>query len=176
MGFDDACLEVPRVRQTTHRALESARPASANPLRSTHCSPAHSDAVHASLRHGRLPRNTGTPPLQLPLISQRMADCPLPAGTAQVRARIRPSHPRVAPSVSRILSPRRHLRPCFLLLHVRLPSLSYSTYTDTPLTAPRALRLPKEKIPARELAVGATASVLGGFGVVALFCSVGVYV
>ncbi|KAI0735795.1 hypothetical protein C8Q76DRAFT_591860, partial [Earliella scabrosa] len=36
--------------------------------------------------------------------------------------------------------------------------------------------LPKEKIPARELAVGATASVLGGFGVVALFCSVGVYV
>ncbi|KAM5530424.1 hypothetical protein V8D89_015899 [Ganoderma adspersum] len=36
--------------------------------------------------------------------------------------------------------------------------------------------LPKEKIPARELAVASTASLLGGFGVVALFCSVGVYV
>ncbi|KAI0324356.1 hypothetical protein GY45DRAFT_1331644 [Cubamyces sp. BRFM 1775] len=36
--------------------------------------------------------------------------------------------------------------------------------------------LPKEKIPARELAVASTASVLGGFGVVAMFCAVGVYV
>ncbi|KAI0358867.1 hypothetical protein OH77DRAFT_1493860 [Trametes cingulata] len=36
--------------------------------------------------------------------------------------------------------------------------------------------LPKEKIPARELAVASTASLLGGFGVVAMFCTVGVYV
>ncbi|KAI8983285.1 hypothetical protein BD414DRAFT_490456 [Trametes punicea] len=36
--------------------------------------------------------------------------------------------------------------------------------------------LPKEKIPVRELAVASTASLLGGFGVVALFCAVGVYV
>ncbi|KAK7041768.1 hypothetical protein VNI00_009057 [Paramarasmius palmivorus] len=36
--------------------------------------------------------------------------------------------------------------------------------------------LPKTTVPTRELPVAALASVLGGFGVVALFCSVGVYV
>ncbi|KAG6914389.1 hypothetical protein DXG01_000618 [Tephrocybe rancida] len=36
--------------------------------------------------------------------------------------------------------------------------------------------LPKDTIPARETAVASTASLLAGFGVVALFCSVGVYV
>ncbi|KAI9059310.1 hypothetical protein FKP32DRAFT_1586468 [Trametes sanguinea] len=36
--------------------------------------------------------------------------------------------------------------------------------------------LPNEKISARELAVASTASLLGGFGVVAMFCTVGVYV
>lgn len=37
-------------------------------------------------------------------------------------------------------------------------------------------RLPKAAVPLREIAVASTASVLAGFGVVALFCSVGVYV
>ncbi|KAK7688025.1 hypothetical protein QCA50_008395 [Cerrena zonata] len=36
--------------------------------------------------------------------------------------------------------------------------------------------LPKDTIPIREASVATLASVLGGFGVVALFCSVGVYV
>jgi hypothetical protein len=36
--------------------------------------------------------------------------------------------------------------------------------------------LPKQSLPLRELAVASTASLLGGFGIVALFCSVGVYV
>ncbi|KAK0506470.1 hypothetical protein EDD18DRAFT_1342779 [Armillaria luteobubalina] len=36
--------------------------------------------------------------------------------------------------------------------------------------------LPKDTIPVREVAVASTASILGGFGVVALFCTVGVYV
>ncbi|KAG6820221.1 hypothetical protein H0H93_003722 [Arthromyces matolae] len=36
--------------------------------------------------------------------------------------------------------------------------------------------LPKDTIPVRETVVASTASVLAGFGVVALFCSVGVYV
>lgn len=35
--------------------------------------------------------------------------------------------------------------------------------------------LPKANV-LRELAVASTASILGGFGIVALFCSVGVYV
>lgn len=38
-----------------------------------------------------------------------------------------------------------------------------------------AHRLPKDKIPVRELAVASTASLLGGFGVVAMFCNAGVY-
>jgi hypothetical protein len=37
-------------------------------------------------------------------------------------------------------------------------------------------RLPKDTLPIRETAVASTASILAGFGVVALFCSVGVYV
>ncbi|KIJ58728.1 hypothetical protein HYDPIDRAFT_102086, partial [Hydnomerulius pinastri MD-312] len=36
--------------------------------------------------------------------------------------------------------------------------------------------LPKDRIPLRETAVASMASVLGGFGVVALFCAVGVNV
>ncbi|KAL4253352.1 Dolichyl-diphosphooligosaccharide-protein glycosyltransferase subunit OST5 [Pleurotus pulmonarius] len=36
--------------------------------------------------------------------------------------------------------------------------------------------LPKDTVPLRELGVASTASLLGGFGVVALFCSAGVYV
>ncbi|RXW23469.1 hypothetical protein EST38_g2366 [Candolleomyces aberdarensis] len=36
--------------------------------------------------------------------------------------------------------------------------------------------LPKSTFPAKELAVASTASILGGFGVVALFCTAGVYV
>ncbi|KAF5377287.1 hypothetical protein D9615_006465 [Tricholomella constricta] len=36
--------------------------------------------------------------------------------------------------------------------------------------------LPRDTIPIRETAVASTASVLAGFGVVALFCSAGVYV
>jgi len=36
--------------------------------------------------------------------------------------------------------------------------------------------LPKDAIPIRETVVASVAGILGGFGVVALFCSVGVYV
>ncbi|KAH7910022.1 hypothetical protein BJ138DRAFT_1114485 [Hygrophoropsis aurantiaca] len=36
--------------------------------------------------------------------------------------------------------------------------------------------LPKDTLPIRETAIASTASILGGFGVVALFCSVGVNV
>ncbi|KAJ7433553.1 hypothetical protein FB451DRAFT_1313722 [Mycena latifolia] len=36
--------------------------------------------------------------------------------------------------------------------------------------------LPKDTLPVRETAVASLASILGGFGVVALFCTVGVYV
>ncbi|KIK66088.1 hypothetical protein GYMLUDRAFT_218927 [Collybiopsis luxurians FD-317 M1] len=36
--------------------------------------------------------------------------------------------------------------------------------------------LPKTTIPGKEIPLAVTASILGGFGVVALFCTVGVYV
>jgi len=36
--------------------------------------------------------------------------------------------------------------------------------------------LPKDTVPLRETAVATTASLLAGFGVVALFCTAGVYV
>ncbi|KAF7306258.1 hypothetical protein MIND_00416600 [Mycena indigotica] len=36
--------------------------------------------------------------------------------------------------------------------------------------------LPKAALPVREVGVASLASVLGGFGVVALFCTLGVYV
>ena len=42
--------------------------------------------------------------------------------------------------------------------------------------ANHASSLPKSTVPVREVAVASVASLLGGFGVVALFCSVGVYV
>ncbi|PIL30782.1 hypothetical protein GSI_06950 [Ganoderma sinense ZZ0214-1] len=57
-----------------------------------------------------------------------------------------------------------------------LPYLAFFLLAATFTLAFYFSTLPKEKIPARELAVASTASLLGGFGVVALFCSVGVYV
>ncbi|TFK89275.1 hypothetical protein K466DRAFT_574911 [Polyporus arcularius HHB13444] len=56
-----------------------------------------------------------------------------------------------------------------------LPYLAFLLLAATFVLAFYASTLPKEKIPVRELAVASTASLLGGFGVVALFCSVGVY-
>jgi hypothetical protein len=44
------------------------------------------------------------------------------------------------------------------------------------LLIPRPYSLSKSSIPTREVVVAIVASTLGGFGVVALFCSVGVYV
>jgi hypothetical protein len=41
---------------------------------------------------------------------------------------------------------------------------------------PHPYSISKTPIPTREVMVGIVASALGGFGVVALFCSVGVYV
>ena len=56
----------------------------------------------------------------------------------------------------------------------------FSTYVPTLLhttttTKHCCCRIPKSTLPVHELLVASLASVLGGFGVVALFCSVGVY-
>ncbi|KIM81705.1 hypothetical protein PILCRDRAFT_821052 [Piloderma croceum F 1598] len=61
--------------------------------------------------------------------------------------------------------------PVALLPYIALVLLS-STFT----LAFYFSTLPKDALPVRETAVATTASILGGFGVVALFCSAGVYV
>jgi len=56
-----------------------------------------------------------------------------------------------------------------------LPYLAFVLLATTFVLTFYFSTLPKSK-PAHEFLVASTASVLGGFGVVALFCSVGVYV
>ncbi|KZT68832.1 hypothetical protein DAEQUDRAFT_766029 [Daedalea quercina L-15889] len=57
-----------------------------------------------------------------------------------------------------------------------LPYLAFTLLTATFALAFYFSILPKDKIPVREAGVASLASILGGFGVVALFCTVGVYV
>ncbi|RDB15615.1 hypothetical protein Hypma_004036 [Hypsizygus marmoreus] len=57
-----------------------------------------------------------------------------------------------------------------------LPYLAIVLLASTFVLAFYFSTLPKDTIPVRETAVAATASILAGFGVVALFCSAGVYV
>ncbi|KAF9014884.1 hypothetical protein BDQ17DRAFT_134 [Cyathus striatus] len=69
----------------------------------------------------------------------------------------------------------------FLLAATFTLAFYFSTYVSplTPSLISLTLShfsLPKASIPLRESLVATTASILGGFGVVALFCSVGVYV
>ena len=94
-------------------------------------------------------------------------------GFAQERARIFSLHPSRSPALSRIHPPQCDFRPHILLFNVRT-SLSLD-YIDTKLLLARH-RIPKSALPVHEVLVASLASVLGGFGVVALFCSVGVYV
>ncbi|KAJ6477293.1 hypothetical protein DFH09DRAFT_1216020 [Mycena vulgaris] len=57
-----------------------------------------------------------------------------------------------------------------------LPYFAFFLLATTFTLAFYVSTLPKDTLPIRETAVASVASVLGGFGVVALFCTVGVYV
>ncbi|KAJ7293994.1 hypothetical protein C8J57DRAFT_1491341 [Mycena rebaudengoi] len=57
-----------------------------------------------------------------------------------------------------------------------LPFIAFILLFTTFTLAFYASTLPKDAVPVRETAVASIASILGGFGVVALFCSAGVYV
>ncbi|KII94454.1 hypothetical protein PLICRDRAFT_172102 [Plicaturopsis crispa FD-325 SS-3] len=57
-----------------------------------------------------------------------------------------------------------------------LPYLALVLLASTFTLAFYFTTLPKTALPLRETAVASLASALGGFGVVALFCTVGVYV
>ena len=160
---------VPRVRQTAHPArsrLSSVQPAPS--VREPSLQP------FPFVHHVRLRNHTGTPPLSPSLCCHRSPFSS--TGPAQGYSGLLPCHPDFPPTLLGLLPPRRHLRPRILFLNVCicLSTLSCPTPVMTPAPSPHSL--PKEKIPVRELAVASTASLLGGFGVVALFCSVGVYV
>ncbi|KAI0825315.1 hypothetical protein BC628DRAFT_1419293 [Trametes gibbosa] len=63
--------------------------------------------------------------------------------------------------------------------YIPLPLLPYLAFILLGATFALAFyfsTLPKDRIPVREAAVASTASLLGGFGVVAMFCTAGVYV
>lgn len=57
-----------------------------------------------------------------------------------------------------------------------LPYIAFFLLTATFALAFYFSTLSKDTLPVRETVVALTASALGGFGVVALFCTVGVYV
>ncbi|KAJ7628061.1 hypothetical protein B0H17DRAFT_1218404 [Mycena rosella] len=57
-----------------------------------------------------------------------------------------------------------------------LPYLAFFLLSLTFTLAFYVSTLPKDTLPVRETAVASVASILGGFGVVALFCTVGVNV
>lgn len=57
-----------------------------------------------------------------------------------------------------------------------LPYLAFLLLAATFVLAFYFSTLPTDKVPIREVAVASLASILAGFGVVAMFCTVGVYV
>jgi len=70
------------------------------------------------------------------------------------------SLPAFAPVIPTALLP-------YLTATLLIPTFALAFYFST---------IPKHTVPIWETAVASVASILGGFGVVALFCSVGVYV
>jgi len=57
-----------------------------------------------------------------------------------------------------------------------LPLIAWSLLFSVFFLAFYFTTLPKKGLPLRELAVALVASILGGFGTVAMFCTVGIYV
>ena len=95
-----------------------------------------------------------------------------PQAPSQITSRIFPLYSCCYSPLHRIYSTSRYILFNFLLLHVsRFRSAIFSRHW-----ARGYFRLSKDALPVREFAVASVASILSGFGVVALFCSVGVYV
>ena len=92
--------------------------------------------------------------------------------TLQGFASVPADHTGLALTLPRLHSPHAHFRPRFLLFNVSRShqSLLYVLVSHD-LSLPS---LPKGAV--KESTVAILASVLGGFGTVAMFCTVGVYV
>lgn len=167
MGFDDACLLPTYVSVSACAAPTApARPRQASAA-STACTSHHQPAPDHD--HARPRRSPGPSPAhraqrpQRPLTSRRR--CTRPSRRSRRSSppgcsRTSPFSSSARPLRSRSTSPRQ---PASI-------RRIYMSRADAPH------RLPKATLPVREAAVASLASVLGGFGVVALFCSVGVYV
>ena len=95
-------------------------------------------------------------------------------GPAQVIASVHALRRRVAPATHRTGAPRLDICAHILLFNVCAFVHGILEGHSSNVFFPHSL--PKDKIPIREGAVASLASILGGFGVVALFCSVGVNV
>ena len=98
--------EVPRVRQTTQRTSSSSP---RKPQPGQLLPPVHNMSDYSAVQ--------ARPSPSLSLLSTHR---PFSLGVAQGHPRLCAHHPRVAPSVPRLRSPRRHLCPRILLLHVCL--------------------------------------------------------
>ncbi len=96
-----------------------------------------------------------------PLIIPRASSSPLPQ---TLHAFLPPFSPAVPLA----------LLPYLAFLSLAL-TFALAFYKSNAITEP-LFSLPKDAIPIRETVVASAAGILGGFGVVALFCSVGVYV
>lgn len=84
--------------------------------------------------------------------------------------------PRLCSGRTRQLSAAPCTHPAVEYLRARVLLYNVRPLPSFPLFMLILYRLPKSGVPLKELAVASTASVLGGFGVVALFCTAGVYV
>jgi len=91
--------------------------------------------------------------------------------TSQHSASVQTDHPSLSLTLPRLHPPHAHFRSRLLLLNVSFPSHQSLIFALTSCDPPS---LPKGM--AKESTVAILASVLGGFGTVAMFCTVGVYV
>ncbi|KZT09026.1 uncharacterized protein LAESUDRAFT_757202 [Laetiporus sulphureus 93-53] len=84
----------------------------------------------------------------------------------------------LAPTAMQSLAEQHRLLPAFApaVPVSALPIIALVLLTATFVLAFYFSTLPNDKIPVREAAVASLASILGGFGIVALFCTAGVYV
>ena len=100
------------------------------------------------------------------------------AGSPRVTPALQPIRTNTLPPTYRLVTPSLRLLTCILLYNVRFPipyPLSSARHvTVSSCFPPRSL--PKKGLPLQEIAVALIASLLGGFGTVAMFCTLGVYV
>jgi len=104
------------------------------------------------------------------LVSKRRVE---PPATSPNFASVPTDHPSLALAIPRVYPPHPHFRSRILLLNVS--SRQLNPKCDILISLSLSLSsLPKGTV--KESTVAILASVLGGFGTVAMFCTAGVYV